>query len=276
MLLDRLGGVCGQVQLRGWPRGVVATRDGARGNYGCFPCVVQMGQLWLLPMNTPRGLTSAEREALHLEIDTLAWKFARLLTGGDTDDDGPRDIKDARLARATVLEVLRGQAESSINDDVLTALRHDADAGEVASALGITRQAVEKRWGHAQQGLDHVAVVISRRDRVRADDQGNSYGEVGGADQYDSDRRVWPIGQRVRELARYAIIAVDGTVQRVYPIDPGGWHEALPGKWEFTAISGRECTPAEIDAAYAAGDLPLRPGDDCPTRAGGAYRPHWF
>jgi hypothetical protein len=86
---------------------------------------------------------------------------------------------------------------------------------------------------------------------------------------------VWPIGKRVRGLARYAIVAVDGTVQRVSPIDPGGWHEVLPGKWEFSAISDRECTAAEIDAAYTAGDLPLRPGGDCPTRAGGAYRPHW-
>ena len=229
-------------------------------------------------MSTARGLTNAEREALHLELGTLAWKFALLVTGGDADDArvGDDDIKNARLARAAVLEMLRRQTESSINDDVLTALRHGADAGEIAPALGITRQAVEKRWGYARQGLERVAVVISRRDRVRADEQGRSYGEVGGAGQYDSDRSVWPIGKHVRELARYAIVAVDGTVQRVYRIDPGGWHEVLPGKWEFNAVNGRECTAAEIDAAYAAGDLPLRPGDDCPTRAGGAYRPYWF
>jgi hypothetical protein len=229
-------------------------------------------------MHTVRRLTHPEREALHLELDTLAWKFARLVTGGDVHDDPPGDgaIKNARLARTAVLETLRRQAESSIDDDVLTALRHGTDAGEIAAVLGITRQAIEKRWGHARQGLDHVAVVISRRDRVRADDQGRSYGEVGGVGQYDSDRRVWPVGEGVRELARYAIVAVDSTVQRVYRIDPDGWREVLPGKWEFSAIGGRECTTAEIDAAYAAGDLPLRPGDDCPTRAGGAYRPHWF
>lgn len=229
-------------------------------------------------MSTARGLTSAEREALHLELGTLAWKFARIATGGAAHDAGPGDddIKNVHLARAAVLEILRRQTESSINDDVLTALRHGADAGEIAPALGITRQAVEKRWGYAQQGMDRVAVVISRRDRVRADKQGRSYGEVGGVGQYDSDRGVWPIGKRVRELARYGIVAVDGAVQRVYRIDPDGWHQVLPGKWEFSAVSSRECTAAEIDAACAAGDLPLRPGDDCPTRAGGAYRPHWF
>jgi hypothetical protein len=237
-----------------------------------------MRQLWLLPIATSRTLTNAEREALHLELDTLAWKFARLLKGGGADDDRPGDddIKNGHMARAAVLEVLRRQAEDSISDDVLTALRHGADAGDAALVLGITRQAVEKRWGHARQGLDRVAVVISRRDRVRADDQGQSYGEVGGAGQYDSDRRVWPIGRHVRDLAHYAIVAVDGIVLRVYRIDPDGWHEALPGKWEFRAINDRECTATEINAAWAAGDLPLRPGDDCPTRAGGAYRPHWF
>jgi hypothetical protein len=118
--------------------------------------------------------------------------------------------------------------------------------------------------------------VISRRDRVRTGQQGPDYGEVGGTGQYDSDRGVWPVGKRVREMARYAVIAVDGTVRRVYRIDPDGWRQDSPGKWEFRAIHDRECTAAEIGAAYAAGDLPLRPGAECPTRAGGAYRPHWF
>lgn len=123
---------------------------------------------------------------------------------------------------------------------------------------------------------EHVAVVISRRDRVRADEQGDVYGEVGGAGQYDSDRGVWAVGQRVREKARYAIVAVDGIVRRVYAIDPDGWHQDPSGKWEFRAVDDRECTAAEIRAAHAAGDLPFRPGDDCPTGGGGAYRPHWF
>jgi hypothetical protein len=232
-------------------------------------------------MNTPSNLTEAERGALHVELDTLAWKFARPATGLSPDatmyDAGPGDdeITNARLARAAVLEILRRQTESSINEDVLTALQHGADADEIASMLGITRQAVEKRWGYAQQGLDRVAVVISRRDRVRADGRGR-YGEVGGVEQYRADRGLWPIGKRVRELARYAIVAVDGTVQRVYRVKPDGWHEVTSNKWEFTAIGDRACTAAEIEAAHSARELPLRPGDDCPTRVGGAYRPHWF
>lgn len=120
-----------------------------------------------------------------------------------------------------------------------------------------------------------MAVVISRRDRVRQDeaDPQRTYGEVGGSGQYDSDRGVWPAGADVRANARYAIVAVDSTVRRVYEID--GWAPRA-GKWEFTAAGGRELTVGEIETAYSAGDLPLRPGDDCPTRRGGAYRPHRF
>lgn len=103
-----------------------------------------------------------------------------------------------------------------------------------------------------------------------------SYGEVGGPNQYGFDRLEWRVGEVVRNLARYAIIAVNGIVRRVYQISPEGWHETSPGYWESHAIGDRVCTDTEINAAYAAGLLPLRPGDDCPARAGGAYRPHWF
>lgn len=120
------------------------------------------------------------------------------------------------------------------------------------------------------------AGTVSRRDRIHDDGQGRTYGEVGGTSQYDSDRRVFRVGREVRQLAEYWIVAVDGTVRRVYRIDQGTWRQVSPGYWEFRAVGNRECTDAEIDAAYAAGDLPLRRGDACPTRAGGAYRPYWF
>lgn len=115
-------------------------------------------------------------------------------------------------------------------------------------------------------------MVISRRDRVRQDaaDPGVTYGEVGGRRQYDADRGVWPIGMTVRAQARprYALVAVDGTVRRVNEIAPGGRHK-VGRKWEFTAVGGRELRHEEIKPAYGA-------GDECPTRVGGAYRPHWF
>jgi hypothetical protein len=228
-------------------------------------------------MGTTRSLTAAEREALRTELHALAWKFAGPVTEdcARTSSPGDDEIKHSHLARLRVLAELRRETENSINGEVLEAGRHGASAREIAPALGITRQAADKRWGHAQD-MERVAVVISRRDRVRDDGQGRTYGEVGGPGQYDSDRLEWRVGEDVRSLARYAIIAVDGIVQRVYPIDTEGWREISPGYWAFRAIGDRVCTDAEIDAAYAAGDLPLRPGDDCPTRAGGAYRPHWF
>ena len=206
-------------------------------------------------------LTDADRESLRRKVDELCQE----LTRGTGD-----------LYRIVVLDAVRRQAENDFNDAVLKALRSDTAAGEIAAALGVTRQAVEKRRARARQGLKNVAIVVSRRNRVHYGPDG-AYGEVGGPGQYDADRGVYRIGEDVRELARYVIIAVDGTVRRVYQIDPDGWtDEGHPGYWEFHALGGGECTPAEIDAACAAGELPLRPGDDCPTRAGGAYRPYWF
>jgi hypothetical protein len=67
-------------------------------------------------------------------------------------------------------------------------------------------------------------------------------------------------------VAEYWVVGVDRTVQRAYPIDHASWRQVSPGYWEFRAIANRECTAAEIDAAYAAGKLPLRRGDACPTR----------
>jgi hypothetical protein len=176
----------------------------------------------------------------------------------------------AYLARAAVLTVLREQANASIDGDVAMAMERGATTEEIAAALGLTRQAVEKRWVHLRRARRRVAVVISRCARIyrNDDDVRRYYGEVGGPDQYDSDRGAWPIGKAIRELARYAIVAVDGTVQRIYRIDPARWEPALAGKWQFTAVGNRECAPEEIEAAYSAGDLPLRPWRQLPHMAG--------
>lgn len=235
-----------------------------------------------------RPLQGDERAELHRALDELAWTFARKLEGLGPDDapvniwdKSPNDdqIKAVRLTRIAVYKTLATLLDASIYNDVQTALEHGAESGEISSALGITRQAVTKRFGQARFG-DNVAVVISRRDRVRehADDPRGRVGEVGGTAQYGSDRGIWPIGKKVRAEAKYAIVAVDGTVRRVYALAPGpdAWSDPEPNKWQFTAIEDREMNTEEIDAAYEAGELPLRPGDDCPTRAGGAYRPHWF
>jgi hypothetical protein len=103
--------------------------------------------------------------------------------------------------------------------------------------------------------------VLSRRDRVHDDGQGHTYGEVGGTSQYDSDRQVFRVGLDVRQVAEYWVVAVDGTVRRVYRIDQATWRQVSPRYWEFRAVGNRELTDAEIAAAYAAEDLPFRRGD---------------
>ncbi|MEU3706976.1 hypothetical protein AB0E82_32320 [Streptomyces anulatus] len=234
----------------------------------------------------PRPLEEPERDALQAGLDDLAWTFAKRAAGlapddqpAAVDDAGLSDdgIRAARLARAAVFKQIEGLTASRIRLDVGQALEHSATLDDVAAALGVSRQAVAKRFGDLRRG-ERVVVVISRRDRVREypADSRVRVGEVGGPQQYDSDRGVWPAGRRVRAEARHAVVAVDGVVRRIYALDPDGWREAEPGKWEFTAVGGRELDAADIAAAYGAGELPLRPGDSCPTRAGGAYRPCWF
>lgn len=219
---------------------------------------------------------------LHSGLDQVAWSSGRRIWPGPGDP--PASLYDQGVSRdqvrvgyLTLLRVLTdvlAHVQVQISTAAATALSAGASTGDVAAELGVTRQAVEKRWGQLTQG-QRVAMVISRRDRVRQDDADphRTYGEVGGLGQYDSDRGLWPVGEAVRAKARYAIVAVDSTVRRVYEIDQ--WAQRA-GKWEFTAVGGRELTAGEIAAAYRAGDLPLRPGDPCPTRRGGAYRPYWF
>jgi len=233
-----------------------------------------------------RPLGGEDRGRLHLAVDDLTWTWARTLAGlGEGEapltpyDAGHGDecTQAVRLARLTVLKHLAGYVDLLTEQDAVSALDHGAGVEEVAEALGITRQAVTKRWGHVRQG-ERVAVVISRRNRVRehADDPRGRVGEVGGDAQYDNDRGQWPVGRTVRAKARYAVVAVDGTVRRVYEIAPDSWEEAGPRLWRFAAVGDRALNAEEIDAAYRAGQLPLKPGDACPTRIGGAYRPHWF
>lgn len=232
---------------------------------------------------TRRVPTERERGEILLELRELAWKHARrrlpfdaVEPPGGLKADGlsEGEMRAAYLAQLAVLTELAKGCEGLAPLMAAGAMARGADHQDLGDACGVTWQAARKRWGPLNRGDGRVAVVISRRNRVHhdPDDPRGSYGEVGGAGQYDSDRGGWPIGAEVREKATYAIVAVDGTVERVYRIDPAGWEQA-GAKWCFT---GALVAQEEIAAAYEAGSLPLRPGDSCPTRQGRAYRPHWF
>lgn len=211
------------------------------------------------------------------QLGQLAWEWARTLTAGempesiDQDDLAPGQRKTACLALLSATRHLTRKCDELATADVLAAMENGASMEEVAATWGISRQAAAKRWAYLVQG-ERVAAVISRRSRVHHDpaDPRGSYGEVGGSGQYDSDRGDWGAGADVRARAQYAIIGVDGAVRRVYRID--GWAPS-GAKWKF---DGMLLPPEDVEELHEAGDLPVRIGDPCPTRAGGAYRPLWF
>lgn len=237
-------------------------------------------------MTTAEHYLPLDRGRLGLALDELTWTWACDIAGldaGNTSlDPGPDNGDDAtqatRLARLRVLKHVARHLDLLTEQTAGLALDHGADLDDIATALGVTRQAVRKRFGHLLRLGDSVAVVISRRDRVRhdPDDPRGAYGEIGGPDQYAADRGLWSVGRAVRDQADHAVVAVDGTVRRIYALDPDGWTEVSPGKWQFTAVGDQPMDDASVRAGVAAGHIPLGIGDDCPTRIGGAYRPHWF
>lgn len=239
-----------------------------------------MAQL-LLPLDLPQGGNySCAMSKIEHDIDGkilhTAWDWGRTSNPDLNHLNRPEDAttedehRDAHLMRLTGLDLIRRRMSELLDHDVAAAREFGASTDDLSAALGVTRQAIAKRWPTPG---NRVAVVISRRHRVRQSDDGTQYGEVGGTGQYDADRGWFAVGAKVRDAAQYSIIAVDGIVDRTYEIDPTSWitHD---GKSQYSAKHGRPMTAAEIDAA---GDsLPLRPGDKCGTRAGGSYRPNWF
>ncbi|RPK55572.1 hypothetical protein EES42_41925 [Streptomyces sp. ADI95-17] len=78
-------------------------------------------------------------------------------------DHGDERTQAVRLARLRALKHHAGYVDLLTEQDALFALDHGADIEKIAEALGVTRQAVAKRWGHLRQG-ENVAVAISRAE----------------------------------------------------------------------------------------------------------------
>lgn len=206
---------------------------------------------------------TAEQAELIRAVEQLAQDWIRRRNQATTDDSGASELR-----LLAVLKQIDEACQAAAARAAVAALQQGADFEDLGQAWGFSWQAASKRWGHLARG-EQVAVVISRRNRIHHD----GYGEVGGDDQYDADRGAWPVGEEVRRKARYAVIAVDGIVQRVYEITDGWEPDQHSPKWHFR---GKLLDDPEIAAAHDAGDLPLTPGDSCPTQRGRAYRPHWF
>ncbi|MFF2080576.1 hypothetical protein ACFVXG_38160 [Kitasatospora sp. NPDC058162] len=206
--------------------------------------------------------TTAEQAELIRAVEQLARDWAGMQNPSATGEP------DGELRLLAVLKKIDEACQAAAARAAVAALKQGAGFEDLGEAWGFSWQAASKRWGHLARG-ERVAVVISRRNRVHRD----GYGEVDGDGQYDMDRGAWPVGEEVRRKARYAVIAVDGTVRRVYKITDGWEPDQHSPKWHFT---GTLLDDPEIEAAHAAGDLPLKPGDSCPTQRGRAYRPHWF
>jgi len=209
------------------------------------------------------------REALESLVEDL------LHTAEDQSDRGSTNQAPAarHLRRMRTLTLLSLACAQATDHEAASALKAGASFSDVGPACGITKQAARRRF--AAKAGNQVVVVISRRRRIHRAPGGHSerFGEVGGAAQYASDRKPWAVGDDVRTAARHAVVAVDGIVKRVYEIDPAHWQPCGNHKWAF---EGRPLTPGETALLHNKGTLPFAIGDACPTRAGGAYRPHWF
>ncbi len=191
--------------------------------------------------------------------------------------------EDQRFAHLAALSELRrvvAPAVTSLENRLAAdAFAHGATMEDLANAAGMSGQGARDRW--ADLAGSHYVVVISRRDRqheTRDGDPRERVGEIGGPDQYDADRGVWRVGASVRATARHAVIAVDGSVRRVYEIDPDGWepNPDNPREWRFRAVGDRALAPEVVAELHAAWELPYAIGSSCPTRPGGAYRPERF
>lgn len=75
--------------------------------------------------------------------------------------------------------------------------------------------------------------TICRRDREWKQSDGRLYGETSAQEQEQADRRYWAVGAEVRAQKHPLVVAVQGTVERVYQV-PGWIREQ--GETKYTAL----------------------------------------
>ncbi|MEV5796007.1 hypothetical protein [Streptomyces sp. NPDC052192] len=92
---------------------------------------------------------------------------------------------------------------------------------------------------------DSVCVVY-RSGKTKTDADGRAYDETGQGDlseeQFDTDRKYWPLADHKRPHAKAMTYVVDGVVKRIRPIklDLNAW-KRHGSKWEIpVSVLGRE------------------------------------
>ncbi|WP_280393543.1 hypothetical protein [Nocardia brasiliensis] len=183
----------------------------------------------------------------------------------DTEEAAEERIARNLAALADIRENLRPALRILEEALAVSALQSGARIADLAAAAGLTPQGASDRWAHLTG--DRIIVVISRNTPRNP-----------SVNTYDHDRAWWRIGATVRELARYAVIAEGGTVQRVYELDPNNWtpNPADGKQWQFRAFRDHPLSADEVESLHQAGEIPYVLGSPCPTKAGGAYRPERF
>lgn len=110
---------------------------------------------------------------------------------------------------------------------------------------------------------DFALIVYRNSGTAGIDGDGRPYGETGQneAAQLDADRKYWPVASMKKPRLRAIVYIVDGVVERIRGVDPGGqWIPDARGYWDIPVT-------APLTAEQVAERLPtlgIRLGDHRP------------
>jgi len=133
----------------------------------------------------------------------------------------PRVSKITSEASATSPDALRRRLHL-ISEWPAEALKEHAD-GFTGRMLYPPYERAVTRW----------VPTVWRRDREWVQPDGRLYGETSAAEQEQADRRYWAVGAEVRAQNHPLVLAVNGTIERVYEV--AGWIRE-DGQTKWTAL----------------------------------------
>lgn len=123
-----------------------------------------------------------------------------------------------------------------------------------------------------ERAVTRYVPTVWRRDREWKQPDGRLYGETSEHEQEQADRRYWAVGKEVRAQKQPLVVAVEGTIERVYHVS--GWIQEA-GQTKYSALgSGTWATGAAPSWVPAWWPDELSPGArlSAPARQG-AYTP---